>query len=112
MCAVGVGGADAVDVMAGLPWELKAPKVCVGTARVWWQRGRVRQACGSAFVPGERGVAGGVGAEDPCLCCDRGCQGVGGADAVDVMAGLPWELKAPKVCVIEQECVCGGGQKG
>jgi len=24
---VGVGGADAVDVMAGLPWELKAPKV-------------------------------------------------------------------------------------
>ncbi|KAK9837289.1 hypothetical protein WJX81_003731 [Elliptochloris bilobata] len=27
MCAVGVGGADAVDVMAGLPWELKAPKV-------------------------------------------------------------------------------------
>jgi aconitate hydratase len=27
MLAVGVGGADAVDVMAGLPWELKAPKV-------------------------------------------------------------------------------------
>ena len=27
MCAVGVGGADAVDVMADLPWELKAPKV-------------------------------------------------------------------------------------
>lgn len=27
VCAVGVGGADAVDVMAGLPWELKAPKV-------------------------------------------------------------------------------------
>lgn len=27
MCAVGVGGADAVDVMAGIPWELKAPKV-------------------------------------------------------------------------------------
>lgn len=26
-CAVGVGGADAVDVMAGLSWELKAPKV-------------------------------------------------------------------------------------
>lgn len=26
-CAVGVGGADAVDVMAGLPWELKAPNV-------------------------------------------------------------------------------------
>ncbi|RSH87555.1 Aconitate hydratase mitochondrial [Apiotrichum porosum] len=27
MVACGVGGADAVDVMAGIPWELKAPKV-------------------------------------------------------------------------------------
>ncbi len=27
MVAVGVGGADAVDVMAGLPWELKFPKL-------------------------------------------------------------------------------------
>ncbi|KAI5863588.1 aconitase family-domain-containing protein [Durotheca rogersii] len=27
MCTIGVGGADAVDVMANLPWELKAPKV-------------------------------------------------------------------------------------
>ncbi len=26
MVAIGVGGADAVDVMASLPWELKAPK--------------------------------------------------------------------------------------
>lgn len=26
MVAIGVGGADAVDVMANLPWELKAPK--------------------------------------------------------------------------------------
>ena len=27
MVAIGVGGADAVDVMAGMPWELKQPKV-------------------------------------------------------------------------------------
>ncbi|RCH86762.1 Aconitate hydratase mitochondrial [Rhizopus azygosporus] len=27
MVAVGVGGADAVDVMSGVPWELKCPKV-------------------------------------------------------------------------------------
>ena len=27
MIAVGVGGADAVDVMAGMPWELKYPKL-------------------------------------------------------------------------------------
>ena len=27
MIAIGVGGADAVDVMAGLPWELKFPRI-------------------------------------------------------------------------------------
>lgn len=27
MIAIGVGGADAVDVMANIPWELKCPKV-------------------------------------------------------------------------------------
>ncbi|HXG01588.1 MAG TPA: aconitase family protein, partial [Bacteroidota bacterium] len=27
MIAIGVGGADAVDVMAGMPWELKWPKI-------------------------------------------------------------------------------------
>ena len=27
MVAIGVGGADAVDVMAGMPWELKSPKL-------------------------------------------------------------------------------------
>ena len=27
MVAIGVGGADAVDVMAGMPWELKFPKL-------------------------------------------------------------------------------------
>lgn len=30
MVACGVGGADAVDVMAGIPWELKCPKVIGG----------------------------------------------------------------------------------
>ena len=27
MVAIGVGGADAVDVMVGMPWELKFPKI-------------------------------------------------------------------------------------
>lgn len=27
MLAIGVGGSDAVDVMAGMPWELKVPKI-------------------------------------------------------------------------------------
>ena len=39
MAAIGVGGADAVDVMANLPWELKAPKVIgvklTGTLSGW-----------------------------------------------------------------------------
>ena len=29
------------------------------------------------------------------------CVGVGGADAVDVMADIPWELKCPKVIGVE-----------
>ena len=28
------------------------------------------------------------------------CIGVGGADAVDVMANIPWELKCPKVFIL------------
>ncbi|MDF1699102.1 MAG: aconitate hydratase [Saprospiraceae bacterium] len=39
MVAIGVGGADAVDVMAGMPWELKMPKLIgvelTGTLNGW-----------------------------------------------------------------------------
>jgi aconitate hydratase len=39
MIAIGVGGADAVDVMAGMPWELKFPKIIgvhlTGTLNGW-----------------------------------------------------------------------------
>eukprot|EP00455_Lapot_gusevi_P004156 TRINITY_DN1171_c0_g1_i3.p1 TRINITY_DN1171_c0_g1~~TRINITY_DN1171_c0_g1_i3.p1 ORF type:complete len:776 (+),score=355.38 TRINITY_DN1171_c0_g1_i3:82-2409(+) len=39
MAAIGVGGADAVDVMANIPWELKAPKVIgvklTGSLKAW-----------------------------------------------------------------------------
>lgn len=39
MVAIGVGGADAVDVMAGMPWELKMPKIIgvklTGTLNGW-----------------------------------------------------------------------------
>ncbi len=39
MVAIGVGGADAVDVMAGMPWELKNPKLIgvklTGTLSGW-----------------------------------------------------------------------------
>ncbi len=39
MLAIGVGGADAVDVMAGMPWELKWPKLIgiklTGTLNGW-----------------------------------------------------------------------------
>lgn len=39
MLAIGVGGADAVDVMAGMPWEVKAPKLVgvhlTGELRGW-----------------------------------------------------------------------------
>ena len=42
---IGVGGADAVDVMAGIPWELKCPKVRSGEGLCW---------------SGSRGVVGGA----------------------------------------------------
>ncbi|MEO0776390.1 MAG: aconitate hydratase [Bacteroidota bacterium] len=39
MVAIGIGGADAVDVMAGMPWELKMPKLIgvklTGTMSGW-----------------------------------------------------------------------------
>ncbi|HEX9655417.1 MAG TPA: aconitate hydratase [Bacteroidota bacterium] len=39
MVAIGVGGADAVDVMAGMPWELKFPRIIgvklTGSLRGW-----------------------------------------------------------------------------
>ena len=31
------------------------------------------------------------------------CIGVGGADAVDVMADIPWELKCPKVSKVQPQ---------
>lgn len=33
---IGVGGADAVDVMANMPWELKCPKVCWGLFLIYY----------------------------------------------------------------------------
>lgn len=36
------------------------------------------------------------------------CVGVGGADAVDVMAGLPWELKCPQVIGVKLTGKLGG----
>ena len=33
---IGVGGADAVDVMANIPWELKCPKVNDGINLILW----------------------------------------------------------------------------
>lgn len=36
-----------------------------------------------------------------CLCI-----GVGGADAVDVMANIPWELKCPKVIGVKLTGKC------
>jgi aconitate hydratase len=48
MAAIGVGGADAVDVMAGMPWELKVGCVCAA----------VGDGCGALVVPGVGGWAG------------------------------------------------------
>ena len=61
MVAIGVGGADAVDVMAGLPWELKMPKVIgvklTGKLNGW-------KSCKDVilWVAGQLTVKGGTGA--------------------------------------------------
>ena len=47
MVAIGVGGADAVDVMAGMPWELKFPKL-IGVKLTGEMTGLdLRQGCDS-----------------------------------------------------------------
>lgn len=49
MGAIGVGGADAVDVMAGLAWELKTPKVIgvnlIGNLGKWAAPKGMRRTC-------------------------------------------------------------------
>ena len=47
MCAIGVGGADAVDVMAGMPWELKV-RVCGGRS---WAMGMLRERWSGGGCP-------------------------------------------------------------
>jgi len=44
MIAIGVGGADACDVMAGLPWELKFPKL-IGVKLTGKLSGWIQQRC-------------------------------------------------------------------
>ncbi|KAF2679055.1 aconitate hydratase [Lentithecium fluviatile CBS 122367] len=61
MAAIGVGGADAVDVMAGLPWELKAPKV-IGVRLTGELSGWTAPKDIILKVAGELTVKGGTGA--------------------------------------------------
>ncbi|KAM7197192.1 Aconitase family (aconitate hydratase) domain containing protein [Naviculisporaceae sp. PSN 640] len=61
MAAIGVGGADAVDVMANLPWELKAPKV-IGVKLTGQMSGWTAPKDIILKVAGELTVKGGTGA--------------------------------------------------
>jgi aconitate hydratase len=61
MVAVGVGGADAVDVMANLPWELKAPKM-IGVKLTGEMSGWTAPKDIILKVAGELTVKGGTGA--------------------------------------------------
>lgn len=65
---IGVGGADAVDVMAGIPWELKCPKVrakkglTLGCGGAWWTVGsewlsQARFSCGRSRANKRNGNA-------------------------------------------------------
>src|SRR6201992_4149577 len=61
MIAIGVGGADAVDVMAGLPWELKMPKL-IGVKLTGRLSGWNSSKAVSLKVAGILTVKGGTGA--------------------------------------------------
>ncbi len=61
MVAIGVGGADAVDVMAGLPWELKMPKV-IGVKLTGKMSGWTSAKDIILWVAGQLTVKGGTGA--------------------------------------------------
>lgn len=61
MIAIGVGGADAVDVMAGLPWELKMPKI-IGVKLTGKMNGWTSAKDVILWVAGQLTVKGGTGA--------------------------------------------------
>jgi aconitate hydratase len=61
MVAIGVGGADAVDVMAGLPWELKMPKL-IGVKLTGKLSGWASCKDVILWVAGQLTVKGGTGA--------------------------------------------------
>ena len=61
MVAIGVGGADAVDVMAGLPWELKMPKI-IGVKLTGKISGWTSAKDVILWVAGQLTVKGGTGA--------------------------------------------------
>ncbi len=61
MIAIGVGGADAVDVMAGLPWELKMPKI-IGVKLTGKMSGWTSCKDVILWVAGQLTVKGGTGA--------------------------------------------------
>jgi aconitate hydratase len=61
MIAIGVGGADAVDVMAGLPWELKMPKL-IGVKITGKLSGWTSAKDVILWVAGQLTVKGGTGA--------------------------------------------------
>jgi aconitate hydratase len=61
MIAIGVGGADAVDVMAGLPWELKMPKL-IGVKLTGKLNGWTSAKDVILWVAGQLTVKGGTGA--------------------------------------------------
>ncbi len=107
MCAVGVGGADAVDVMAGLPWELKAPKV-IGVKLV----GKMSKWTSPKDVILKVGLMGvGRGRQDAC-CCGAllvwaGCMPQRAACKAMLGERAPWVLLGALGVLLGATGVCG-----
>ena len=101
MLAIGVGGADAVDAMADLPWELKAPRITgvhlKGRLGAWTApKDIILKLAGQLTVQGGTGHiveyfgdgAASLSATGMATICNMGAE-VGGAEAAPVPSAAP-----------------------
>lgn len=119
MIAVGVGGADAVDVMAGMPWEVKFPKL-IGVRLSGKMKGWTSAKDVILKLAGILTVKGGTGAiveyfgpgVSSISCTGKGTICNMGAEIGATTSIFPWDEKMKTyLCATEREEVarlCGG----
>jgi aconitate hydratase len=119
MLAIGVGGADAVDVMAGMPWELRFPRVIgvhlTGSLRGWASpKDVILKVAGILSVKGGTGAiveyfgegTGSISATGKGTICNMGAE-VGATTSV-----FPFDARmAEYLAVTGRKTVAAGARK-